>query len=235
MDCSQYPYFTREHAYRGEGPAIVNYRCDNGVLNLMLWSRPGTMDVALGTSPSGVADRPVSTLICRQRAKDAGFLAMFTPLRAEHKMAVVRNGCMLTVTSGDQVDYIFSRDTGEVPAEPIETDARFVAVRTRNGCFKAVTMVRGSRVNLNGELVLECPSAADCVEASLDGQGPRIDYRGDKPGLLKLRTTSRAIRVNGVKTIASNSAGLALIGISPEVLRAADEGRVVGNARTVRK
>ncbi|MCL5104068.1 MAG: heparinase II/III family protein, partial [Armatimonadetes bacterium] len=219
-----HPAIVGGRAFRMPDELRVDWKCSNGDLAMAMWLRPGYGEFMLGTCPAETTDRKVPLLTCRQRCREAAFVTALVPTRPGEDVGVTREGSVIVVKAGDAVDYIHISRIGECDDDSFHTDARIGAVRTRGGEVYAVAIFRGSRLVWNNQLLLECPPEAQCVEVTFDDKGPRVYYGGMATGTLKLRTTSRMARINGIRGLGSTADGIAVFRITPQMIDS-DESR----------
>ena len=218
-DLAAYPLATREHGYLAPKEFRLNWECENGGLALGMWNYSGASDVVLGTCPAETANRGVSLLACRQRAREARFLAAMVATKPGDEVELTMDGSVLKAEGGGWAEYVYLRenDCGE-PSDLIETDGEVAAVRTRGGEPFAVVLMRGSYLKWMGETLIECPDVAECVEISFESRSPVLRYSGEAAGIIKLKTNARAMRINGHRANATSAEGHALLRVTPQML-----------------
>lgn len=222
IDASAYPHVDFATVCRADGSYKTSWKRENGRLSFGMWTRePGA--VALGECPSETAARKVSFLLSRQTGREASFLAALAPSSGDGSLDLSRDGSAIRVAGSGWADYIrVGRTTEGTKSELLETDAEIAAIRTLGEELTAIVMARGSFVRWRGEVVLECPAVAECVEVSFQERGPVIRYCSDTAGVVKLKTKARAMRVNGHRAAATSSNGHALLRVTPQMLDVQD-------------
>jgi hypothetical protein len=218
MEWAGHPMVSIERAYDAGGGCRVDWACGNGRLALAVWPQSGQGILGVGTSPADIMSRRASIVVCRQRARDAEFVAALAP-STSGKVELTREGREIAVERRGCADHIYvSCREAESAAQRLFTDGEVAAVRTRDGEIESVAVIRGSWVRWDGETLLECPGSVECAEVCFGGRNPMITYLGDTTGVVKIKTTARAMRVNGHRTGATTSDGQALLRITPQML-----------------
>ncbi len=220
FDISKYPQTELEQAFEVAGSCRVDWLCENGTLQFHLWSDLPRVHLALGACPAGTAESRSGVLMCRERASNAHFVTMPLPSCSCSK-EVTRQGRVIRVAERDMVHYISFRTL-----EPDQfdgdfgTDGEIAALRTVNGDIAAIALINGTWIRWMGETVLECPSVVECVEVFFKERSPLIRYCCDTAGTVRLKTSARAMRINGHRTAATTSGGTALLRVTPRMLGA---------------
>ena len=221
MDCSSLKPAKISETYLSDKFFRLDWKCETGNMPFVMWNYSGRCDIALGTCPADSPDRKTSFLACRQRACDARYLSIYVPSEPGESVDISREGCVMKITKGDITDYIYlsENDMGESECD-FQTDGEIGAIRTCKGAVLSIALLRGSWIKWKGELLVECPQIADCVEVSFEGRSPVIRYCCDSAGMVRLKTNARAMRVNGHRASATNSDGQALLQVTPQMLMA---------------
>lgn len=206
-----------DQALRVDGSCALRWACENGDIAFRIWPEHASASAVLGECPTDTESRSASFFACRQRATDAGFLAVIAATKVGGEAGIARDGCVLRVETKDAVDHIFMRGWGDGSGS-LETDGDLAAVRMVAGNVVAVVLVKGSWVKWNGEFLIECPCVVDSMEFLGEEHGPVIRYSCDTVGIVKIHTNARAMRVNGFRANASRSDGSALIRITHQML-----------------
>jgi len=219
INISKYRYMEMESAHSFSDTLNLNWKCENGGLAFSIWTYSDESKVILGNCPAETNERRVSFLMCRQRGQNVHFMAALQPVRSGESVEVTKDGCMLKVGDHDVVDYIYMSGCGDDGvSSALDTDGEIAAVRAVNGEVAIVSLIKGSWIKWNGEMLLECPAPVDCVELLLEERSPVVKYSGDTAGIVKIRTNARAMRVNGQRAAATSSNGQALLRITPQML-----------------
>jgi len=217
-DCSKYAEIKPTKAYRFFDSCRFDWTCKEGNLATVMWTHGAPAELMIGTCPAETAERRVPLYLCRQRGKAVRFTAVLAP--SQHKnLDVSKDGCVIRIAEDDCVDHIYLKDgDNALSGSLLQTDGEAAVVRTRAGEIQAFALFNGSWIRWMDELLIECPSTADCVEVSFGERNPHIRYCCDTAGVMKLRTNARAIRVNGHKAAAANSEGQALLRVTSQML-----------------
>lgn len=213
-----HPLIETRSAVASDEALPVRWQLRSGTLDQTIWSGPGPSELIAATCPAQSLEHRVPLLICRQRGPRAEFLSVFVRAGLAEEPRVSRAGGTLVVERGTQHVYIQSKALGDRNGQAINTDGHFASVLTDCGVVQSMVLSGGSRLEWKSDLMISCPSKADCVEVSLNGSGPQIRYKGGEAGLLHLKTNARSTRVNGHRAVASNTGGVAKIRISPQML-----------------
>jgi hypothetical protein len=201
----------------GDGRRL-DWTSGSGRASLAIWpsNRDGLM--AVGTCPAEYLSTRASVVVCRQRGLAAEFVAALAA--SDHgQMELDREGRVIRIGRADQTDYIcvgLSRD--EPPAQRLRTDGEVAAVKIVADKVQSVALIGGSVVHWDGEAVLDCPSRVDCAQVCFAERNPIVTYQGGAPGVIRIKTTARAMRVNGHRTAATTSDGYAILRVDSQML-----------------
>lgn len=218
LDCSCHQHIQIDRAYRLAEGCRFDWRCEQGVLAMLLWSGAGGGEVGLGTCPAETTERRVPITVWRQRGRVARFVSLLAS-SPDGGLEISRHGCVVRIAEGDEVDHVYLRGPGAESSEAmLQTDGEVAVVRLREGEVYAIGIVRGSWLSWMGEHILECPSTVDCVEVSFSERHPSIRYCCDTAGVVKLKTDARAMRINGIRAAAANSDGQAMLRVTSQML-----------------
>ncbi|MCL5104507.1 MAG: heparinase II/III family protein [Armatimonadetes bacterium] len=209
---------TDARAYQISGELRVDWSCTNGPLGMSMWINPGGGQVMFGKCPAETAEKNAAFLICRQRCREAGFLAVMVPARPGESARLSREGSVIIAETPDSMGYIRVRSLGESAGDVIRSDGDIATVRISDGEIHTATVERGSWLVWENQPLIECPQGAQCVEVVFDERTPRISYRGEATGTLKLKAGIRTARINGVCCTGSNSGGIAVFRITPQMI-----------------
>lgn len=224
LDVSSYPRVSLASAARAVDGSSVTWDCENGRLQFGIWTPGAEALFGVGECPAETAARSASMVICRQRGRKARFFAALAPSGRQHQVKIVREGCVIRVAGDGWEDAVYARAADDaVSAAPLHTDGQVAAVRTAGGAVTAIALAGGTWVQWKGERVLECSAPVDCVEVTFGDRGPVVNYCGDTGGSVRIKTSARAMRVNGRRAAATRSDGHALLQITPDLLPAAAE------------
>ena len=197
----------------------VDWGCERGGLSLGLWSCSGGGAAALGTAPAETAEKTSSLFIGRQTGTETVFLAAVVPLREGERVEMDKAGGVARILRADGADYVYLREADwGLTRDGLVTDAQMAVVQVRSGEIRALAIVRGSRLVWNGESVVESTSPVECLEVSFEERSPVVRYQGVDAGVVRLKTSARAIRVNGFRVAAAVSDGQAVLRVTPEML-----------------
>lgn len=129
-----------------------------------MWSGSGG-EIALGTCPGETAIKRASLLMCRQRSKDAAFVAALVPAKPGENVKISRVGSGLKIETAVRTDFIYIRGmaAGDCAGE-LQTDADIAAVRTENGAVTGAMLIGGTQVKWQGETVLQCTAGTGFAE-----------------------------------------------------------------------
>jgi hypothetical protein len=218
VDCSKYAEIKPTKAYRFVDSCRLDWTCKEGNLTTVMWTHGASAELMIGTCPAETVERRVPIYLCRQRGTTARFNALLAPSR-QKSLDISKDECVIRIAEDDCVDYIYLRDEDtDLLSSLLQTDGEAAVVRTRAGEIHAIALVNGSWIRWMDELLIECPSTVDCVEVSFGERNPHIRYCCDTAGVMKLRTSARAIRINGHKAAAANSEGQALLRVTSQML-----------------
>ncbi|MHB9038059.1 MAG: heparinase II/III domain-containing protein [Armatimonadota bacterium] len=218
VEPSGMPALDWEKAYRVDESCRVDWKLANGELALTMWHLDGGGAFAVGNCASDTISRRVPILRCRQHGKEVCFLAVLVPSRVCDDVILEKDGSVITLTTQDNIDYLFMRGCGMGEDSVLETDADFAAVRTSRGAVKSVILSNGSWLKWNGVSMLECSLGVGCLEVVFEERGPQVKYRGCETGFVKVKTSARAMRVNGHRAAASNSKGYATLRVAEHMV-----------------
>ena len=217
-----YPTVKMDQARLWNDSCQVMWKCETCYLALFLWSSAGHGHCALGQCPAESMNRSVSFFTNRQRSKSARFTAALVPSQSDKELELSGNESLLRIVDGYHEDYLYMRCNGaEGQTGPMETDAEMAMVRLLDGNVVAVALVKGSWIRWNGDVLIDCPEAA-CVEVSFEERNPVVIYTGDTPGIIKLKTNARAIRINGQRSAATAADGHVLLRVTSQMLNSND-------------
>ena len=224
LDFSSYPHAEVHRALRASGRFRLDWKCENGKLAFAIWNIAGETSVGLGSCPAETTRRDASFLVCRHHATSARFLAVLAPTLHSENLDLAKDGGLLKITGPDRADHILMRNgDDQEPSGPLQADGGMAVVCTRGDRIVRVALDRGCWVKWHGQTLLECSSPANCVEVSFANRIPEIRYSADTPAIIKVKTTSRSVRVNGYRAAATTSDGYVILRVTPET-RTQDTG-----------
>lgn len=202
----------------GNTEVHASWECENGKTAFAIWADPGA-EALLGACPSFGSARG-SLLVCRRRGRAAHYLSAIAPHLSDQAVKLNREAGVITISDGDRVEYVqlngvLASATGGV----LQSDADVVVLRTVGGVVRTLAMINGSRAEWLGETLVDCPSQVDCLEVSFDERNPVIRYYATSAGVIRLKTTARAVRINGHRRAATRVGDWATIEITPGMLR----------------
>jgi hypothetical protein len=218
IETSETPMLDWEQAHRIDESCRIDWKLATGGLALTMWHLDGGGEFAIGKCAADVASRRVPVFRSRQRGKDVCFLAVLVPSRESEDVIIEKQGSAITLTTQDNTDYLFMRGCGIFAGSVLETDADYAAVRTSRGAVKSVILSRGSWLIWDGAPMLECPSRVDCLEIAFEERGPQVKYRGGATGIVKVKTSARALRINGHRAPSCNSGGYATLRVAEHMI-----------------
>jgi hypothetical protein len=98
----------------------------------------------------------------------------------------------------------------------LKSDADAAVVETLEGVPVRCAFLKGKEIIWNKEVLVESSDHLDHFEAQLQARSPVISCSGSDSGYLKLRSSCRAMRLNGHRVSASNSDGVAVLRLMPK-------------------
>ena len=219
IDCDCYPLMKIMKRGRVSGHCRLNWTCEQGGLAFRILTSSDTADIALGECPAETAARTASFLMCRQRGRDARFLAVLVPSRRAQDLELAIDGCVTKILGPNTSDHIYLSEAGEDrPSPDLQTDGEVAAVSARDGQLASIVLAGGSRIECMGESIVQCSSPVHCLEVSFAGNNPVVRYCADNPGVVKLRTNARAIRVNGYRAAAARDEDHAVLRVTRQMM-----------------
>lgn len=198
----------------GNGPDFAAKWCVDGSGLAGWFSSDASGEMITAKCPAETSARSVSLVSFRRRAGVVQYFTILVPFKCDAPI-IERLGQVFKVTRGESVEWIYISDIpndGVVPGL-VETDAEVAAVREMDGKMVACGLYRGSYIRMNDENLLLGSGQFDWAEVKLDAKSPVIAFQGCSGGFLRLKCTSRAMRVNGHKISATTMDGMASIRI----------------------
>lgn len=194
---------------------------------MAVWSASGSGLLAVGSSPTYSAFRRSAIVVCRRHGRGAGFVAALVPHKSA-EVVLTRDGRVIAASRGDQADYLYVKsDLKETTSQRLQTDGELAYVKMCHGRVQAVGVVDGTAVFWDGEPLLECGTQVHCAEVDFGGRSPAVTYCADMAGTVHVKTTSRAMRVNGHRAAATNSKGRATLRVTSAMLTNTPNGTFV--------
>lgn len=196
----------------------IDWTCAGGRASLAVWPGSDSGLMGVGTGPAGHTSAGTSVVVCRQRGLAAEFVAaLAASCRDDIEMA--KDGRVVSIRRGDRTDFICVGLSGETSAsQRLRTDGEVAAVELRGDRISAVAVTGGSLVEWDGEMLLECPGRVGSAQVCFAERNPLVTYQGGQPGVIRIKTSARAMRVNGHRTAAASSGGHALLRIDSLML-----------------
>jgi hypothetical protein len=211
-----HPMIAVESAYKIRAGGRLDWLGGDGAVSLGLWPSTGDALMAVGSCPGETLARKVAVVACRQRAKSAEFTAALATSESR-EVELSMHGGVISAARSDSTDYI-RVGPGHARSQLLETDGEVAAVRVHGEKIQAVAIVGGTFIRWKGDILLECPGQTECAQVTFAERNPVVTYCGGQPGTLRIRTTARAMRVNGHRTAASTFDGHALLRIDARML-----------------
>jgi hypothetical protein len=218
MEWTGDPHVTIDRVYDLADGLRMDWTGENGQVALAVWHGARQALVGIGSCPAEFMSRRASVVVCRQCGSAAEFVAAFAPSESGD-VELCREGRVIKLGRANRTDYVcMGRGDDGGPSERLETDGEAAAVRVCGGRVQCVAVMGGCVVRWDGETMLECPARVDCAQVCFGERSPVVTYQGGIPGTVKIRTSARAMRVNGHRTAAVSSDGQAILKVDSQML-----------------
>ncbi len=219
-DIAGYDNFTANASYPCEKDFFTEYDCGVCKMSFATWNLDAQPETIItGTCPGQTADERVDCIIARKEAKKALFISAMAPSAPDEEVELDMDGSVICIKNGDIEEYIHLKGRGpESSKYPLKSNGEIAVVRVRGGEIIGIGLGRGSKVRWGQDMLLESPFNIDYIEISFEERNPQVFYSGEQTGVIMMKTSARAIKVNGLRALATGSNGYAMLRLTPQML-----------------
>ncbi|MFQ3549390.1 MAG: heparinase II/III family protein [Armatimonadota bacterium] len=220
-DFSQYKTQWITKPYQIINSCKINWICDDIKLTSQIWTSNYMSEFILGEAPY-LEDKKLNVLAVRQFGSRAQFVSVFVAREDNNHAHINRRGRFIEIAHNDLKDYIVMEGENEL-GNAIETDASWAALRVCDSEILSISVILGTYLKYNDALIVQAPEMTKCIEVFFEGKNPSVHYNGIDDGIIQIKTSSKAMRLNGNRTSATQIKGLAHLKITPQMMNIQNE------------